>query len=62
MLNPNPPRDKIHRANCGNAIAMNDAGIGCTENVAENSANHETLYKVATVAAALLLLAGAAAA
>ncbi len=62
MPNPNPPRDKMHHANGGNLIAMNGSAIGCAENVVENSADLETLYKVATVATALLLLAGAAAA
>lgn len=62
MQNMNSSTNKTHRTNCGNAGGMSEAAAGCPESVMENSARHERLYKAATVAAALLLLAGAAAA
>ncbi len=63
MENTNQFTTSALRTECANVIAMPGMTQDCTADVATNaSSTHETLYKAATLAAALLLLAGAAAA
>jgi hypothetical protein len=61
MQNYEEQADAMHRTDCANVVAM-PVNQPCAQNAQPDSAMHDRLYRAATVAAALLLLAGAAAA
>jgi hypothetical protein len=61
MQNYQEQADAMHRTDCANVVAM-PVSQPCTQDAPADSAMHDRLYRAATVATALLLLAGAAAA